>query len=99
MYNFQLEEEWIALFSGSMPTFGAVQLMIDGQMPVDMTRDDMGVWSADVALTPGAHVSYYYMIELSKPYIDPLGGIAISKLPFLDPRNRQVRTDGLSQTL
>ena len=99
MYNFQLEEEWIALFSGSMPTFGAVQLMIDGQMPVDMTRDDMGVWSADVALSPGAHVSYYYMIELSKPYIDPMGGIAIPRLPFLDPRNRQVRTDGLSQTI
>ena len=97
MYNFQLEEEWIALFSGSMPTFAAVQLMIDGQMPVDMTRDDMGVWSADVALAPGAHVSYYYMIELSKPYIDPMGGIAIPRLPFLDPRNRQVRTDGLSQ--
>ena len=97
MYNFQLEEEWIALFSGSMPTFGAVQLMIDGQMPIDMTRNNMGVWSADAALTPGAHVSYYYMIELSKPYIDPMGGIAISRFPFLDPRNRQVRTDGLSQ--
>ena len=99
MYNFQLEEEWIALFSGSMPAFKTVQLMIDEQMPVDMTRDDMGVWSADVALAPGAHVSYYYMIELSKPYIDPMGGIAIPRLPFLDPRNRQVRTDGLSQTI
>ena len=99
MYNFQLEEEWIALFSGSMPTFAAVQLMIDGQMPVDMTRNNMGVWSADAALTPGAHVSYYYMIELSKPYVDPMGGIMITKLPFLDPRNRQVRTDGLSQTI
>ena len=99
MYNFQLEEEWIALFSGSMPAFKAVQLMIDGQMPVDMTPGDAGVWSADVPLSPGAHVSYYYMIELSKPYVDPLGGIMISKLPFLDPRNRQVRTDGLSQTI
>ena len=97
MYNFQLEEEWIALFSGSMPTFGAVQLMIDGGAPIDMTRNNMGVWSADVALTPGSKVSYYYMIELSKPYIDPMGGIAITKFPFLDPRNRQVRTDGLSQ--
>ena len=28
---------------------------------------------------------------------DPMGGIAITKFPFLDPRNRQVRTDGLSQ--
>ena len=100
MYNFQLEEEWIALFSGSMPAaFKAVQLMIDGQVPIDMTPGDGGVWSADVALTPGAHVSYYYMIELSKPYIDPMGGIAIPRLPFLDPRNRQVRTDGLSQTI
>ena len=101
MYNFQLEEEWIALFSGSMPTFAAVQLMIDGhpQSPFNMTRNDMGVWSADVPLSPGAPVSYYYMIELSKPYIDPMGGIAIPRLPFLDPRNRQVRTDGLSQTI
>ena len=100
MYNFQLEEEWIALFSGSMPAaFKAVQLMIDGQMAVDMTPGDAGVWSADVPLSPGAPVSYYYMIELSKPYIDPMGGIAISRLPFLDPRNRQVRTDGLSQTI
>ena len=100
MYNFQLEEEWIALFSGSMPAaFKAVQLMIDGQMAVDMTPGDAGVWSADVPLSPGAHVSYYYMIELSKPYIDPRGGIMVTKLPFLDPRNRQVRTDGLSQTI
>ena len=99
MYNFQLEEEWIALFSGGMPAFKAVQLMIDGQMPVDMTPSDGGVWSADVPLSPGAHVSYYYMIELSKPYVDPLGGVMIPKLPFLDPRNRQVRTDGLSQTI
>ena len=100
MYNFQLEEEWIALFSGSMPAaFKAVQLMIDGQMAVDMTPGDAGVWSADVPLSPGAHVSYYYMIELSKPYIDPMGGIMVTKLPFLDPRNRQVRTDGLSQTI
>ena len=66
MYNFQLEEEWIALFSGGMPTFGAVQLMIDGQMPIDMTRNNMGVWSADVPLSPGSKVSYYYMIELSQ---------------------------------
>ena len=99
MYNFQLEEEWIALFSGSMPAFKAVQLMIDEQMPINMTPGDAGVWSADVALSPGDHVSYYYMVELSKPYVDPMGGIMITKLPFLDPRNRQVRTDGLSQTI
>ena len=99
MYSFQLEEEWIALFSGAMPTFGAVQLMMDGQMPVDMTRNDMGVWSADVALSPGDHVSYYYMITLSKPYIDPAGGVMITTFPFLDPRNRQVRTDGISETI
>ena len=99
MYNFQLEEEWIALFSGAMRTFEAVQLMVDGQMPVDMTRDDMGVWSADVALSPGDHVSYYYMITLAKPYVDPLGGVMITTFPFIDPRNRQVRTDGLSQTI
>ena len=99
MYSFQLEEEWIALFSGAMPTFGAVQLMMDGQMPVDMTRNDMGVWSADVALSPGDHVSYYYMITLSKPYVDPAGGVMITTFPFLDPRNRQVRTDGISETI
>ena len=52
MYNFQLEEEWIALFSGSMPAFKTVQLMIDEQMPIDMTPGDAGVWSADVALSP-----------------------------------------------
>ena len=39
------------------------------------------------------------MIELSKPFVDPMGGIAIPRLLFLDPRNRQVRTDGLSQTI
>lgn len=97
MYNFQLEEEWIALFSGNMPTFGAVQLMIDGQMPVDMTRNDMGVWSADVALSAGSKVSYYYMITLSKPYHDPMAGLTITTFPLIDPRNRQVKTEGLSE--
>ncbi len=99
MYNFQLEEEWIALFSGGMSAFKAVQLMIDGQVPIDMTPGDGGVWSADVPLSPGAHVSYYYMIELSKPYVDPLGGVMITTFPLIDPRNRQLRTDGLSQAL
>ena len=99
MYNFQLEEEWIALFSGNMPTFGAVQLMIDGQMPIDMTRNSMGVWSAEAALTPGSTVSYYYMVTLSKPYVDPMAGIAITTFPLIDPRNRQVKTSGLSQAI
>ena len=97
-YNFQLEEEWIALFSGSMPAFKTVQLMIDDRPhPIDMTWNDMGVWSAPVELTPGSHVSYYYMIELYQPYHDPMGGLTITRFPFIDPRNRQVRTAGLSQ--
>ena len=96
-YNFQLEEELIALFVGHMPAFGAVQLMIDGQMPVDMMPSDTGVWSADVALTPGSTVAYYYMITLAKPYRDPLGGLTISSFPLVDPRNRQVMTGALSQ--
>ncbi len=99
MYNFQLEEELIALFAGGMPAFSAVQLMIDGRMPIDMDPGDGGVWSADVALNPGDHVSYYYMITLSKPYVDPLGGIMITTFPFIDPLNRQLKTSGLSQTL
>ena len=96
-YNFQLEEELIALFVGHMPAFGAVQLRINGQMPVDMTRDDAGVWSADVALTPGSTVSYYYMITLARPYHDPMGGLTVSSFPLIDPRNRQVMTGGLLQ--
>ena len=96
-YNFQLEEELIALFVGHMPAFGAVQLMIDGQMPVDMMPSDTGVWSADVALTPGSTVAYYYMITLAKPYRDPLGGLTISSFPLVDPRNRQVMTGALLQ--
>ena len=99
-YTFQLEEELIALFSGAMPTFSAVQLMVDGHsMPVDMTRGDGGVWSADVMLSPGSQVSYYYMVELSQPYHDPMGGITVSSFPFIDPLNRQLRTDGLSAAI
>ena len=96
-YNFQLEEELIALFVGHMPAFGAVQLMIDGQGSVDMMRSDTGVWSADVALTPGSTVSYYYMITLARPYRDPMGGLTVSSFPLVDPRNRQVMTGGLLQ--
>ena len=99
MYTFQLEEELIALFSGNMPVFGAVQLMIDGQAPIDMVPGDMGVWSKDAVLTPGSTVSYYYMIELAAPYHDPMGGFTITKLPLVDPRNRQVKTTGLLAAL
>ena len=104
MYNFQLEEEVIALFlSGSMPTlsiptFGAVQLVIDGQDSIDMTRNGAGVWTADVELTPGSEVFYHYMIELSKPYDDGRG-LTITKFPFIDIRNRQLKTEGLNQSL
>ena len=98
-YNFQLEEELIALFVGHMPAFGAVQLMIDGQMPVDMMRSDTGVWSKEVPLTPGSTVSYYYMITLARPYHDPMGGLTVSSFPLIDPRNRQVMTGGLLQAL
>ena len=99
LYTFQLEEELIALFLGSMPTFGAVQLMVDGEAPVNMVRSDTGVWSGQASLTPGSTVSYYYMVQLSKPYHDPLAGLTISSFPLIDPRNRQVKTSGFSQAL
>ncbi len=99
MYNFQLEEELIALFSGNMPVFRAVQLMIDGQPPLDMARNGMGVWSVDAPVSPGSTVSYYYMIELSEPYYDSITGLTIARFPLIDPRNRQVNTAGLSQTI
>ena len=98
-YTFQLEEELIALFLGGMPTFGAVQLMVDGEAPVDMVRSDTGVWSGQASLTPGSTVSYYYMVQLFKPYHDPLAGLTISSFPLIDPRNRQVKTSGFSQAL
>lgn len=98
-YTFQLEEEMIALFSGNMPTFGAVALLVDGHAPVPMARDAGGVWSADVMLTPGSDVSYYYMVQLSEPYVDPLGGITITTFPLIDPLNRQLKTDGLTQAI
>ena len=98
-YTFQLEEELIALFLGGMPTFGAVQLMVDGEAPVNMVRSDTGVWSGQASLTPGSTVSYYYMVHLFKPYHDPLAGLTISSFPLIDPRNRQVKTSGFSQAL
>ena len=94
-YTFQLEEEWVALFAANMPTFGAVTLLVDGHGPAQMTRGDGGVWSADVMLTPGSQVSYYYIITLSRPYVDPLGGITITSFPFIDPLNRQAKTANL----
>ena len=99
-YTFQLEEELIALFLGGMPTFGAVQLMVDGEAaPINMVRSDTGVWSGQASLTPGSTVSYYYMVQLFKPYHDPLAGLTISSFPLIDPRNRQVKTSGFSQAL
>ncbi len=98
-YTFQLEEEWIALFSGNMQTFGAVMLMVDDHAPAPMTRGDGGVWSADVMLTPGSDVSYYYMVQLSEPYVDPLGGVTITTFPFIDPLNRQAKTGNLLEGL
>ncbi len=98
-YTFQLEEEMIALFSGNMPTFGAVALLVDGHAPVPMARGAGGVWAADMMLTPGSTVSYYYMVELAEPYVDPLGGITIATFPLIDPLNRQLKTDGLSQAI
>ena len=96
-YTFQLEEEWIALFSGDMPAFGAVTLLVDGHGPVDMTRGDGGVWSADVMLTPGAEVSYYYVVTLATPYYDTVNRVTITQFPFIDPLNRQAKTANLLQ--
>ena len=89
MYNFQLEEELIAIFAGSMPAFSAVTLMVDGQAPIAMTGH-AGVWSAEAAVTPGSTVSYYYRVELAQPYHDPLNQITITAFPIPDPRNLQM---------
>ncbi len=89
MYNFQLEEELVAIFAGSMPAFAAVTLMIDGQAPIPM-EGHAGVWSAEAAVTPGATVSYYYRVELAQPYHDPLNQITITAFPIPDPRNLQM---------
>ena len=97
-YTFQLEEEWVALFSG-MPAFSAVALIVDGHGQFPMAPGAGGVWSADVPLTPGSEVSYYYVIQLAKPYVDPLGGITITTFPFIDPLNRQAKTGNLLEGL
>ena len=89
MYNFQLEEELVAIFAGSMPAFAAVTLMIDGQAPIDMVGN-AGVWSAETALTPGSKVSYYYRVELAQPYQDMFINKPIRVFPIPDPRNLQI---------
>ena len=89
MYNFQLEEELVAIFVGSMPAFAAVTLMIDGQAPIDMVGN-AGVWSAEAALTPGSKVSYYYRVELAQPYQDMFINKPIRVFPIPDPRNLQI---------
>ena len=100
LYTFQLEEELVALFEGHMPAFAAVQVMIDGHpAPYDMVRNDAGVWSGQAPLSPGDYVSYYYMVTLARPYVDPGAGLSITTFPLIDPRNRQVRTEALSQTI
>ena len=91
MYTFQLEEELLAIFAGSMPAFGAVTLMIDHHAPISMELGDGGVWSAEAAVTPGSTVSYYYIVELAEPYQDEFMGKPIQVFPLPDPRNLQVR--------
>ncbi len=91
MYTFQLEEELLAIFAGSMPAFESVTLMIDHHAPTAMELGDGGVWSAEVPLTPDSTVSYYYIVKLAQPYQDPLMGRPIQVFPLPDPRNLQVR--------
>ena len=97
MYNFQLKEDLVGLLSGEMPAFASVELRIDGQMPMAMASDNMGGWSVDVALRPGDTVAYYYWVELSQPYHDT--GLTVTAFAHLDPRNHQLITDGLSETI
>ena len=89
MYTFQLEEELIAIFAGGMPALKAVTLMIDGHAPIDMVGN-AGVWSFEVALTPGSKVSYYYRVELAQPYQDMFINKPIRVFPIPDPRNLQI---------
>ena len=99
MYNFQLEEELVAIFAGSMPAFAAVTLMIDGQAPIAMVGN-AGVWSAEAPLTPGYTVSYYYRVELAQPYHDPINQLTITAFPLPDPRNLQMaETANLLETI
>ena len=77
----------VGIFAAGIPpdnkVFGrSVQLMIDGHAPMDMVRGDGGVWSVGATLTPDSKVSYYYLVELAKPYHDPLNDITITEFPL-----------------
>ena len=98
MYNFQLEEELVAIFAGSMPAFESVILMIDGQAPIDMVGH-AGVWSAEAALTPNSKVSYYYRVTLTEPYQDIFINKPIRVLPIPDPRNLQMESGYVVQSI
>ena len=97
MYNFQLEEELVAIFAGSMPAFDGVTLMIDGQAPIPMVGH-AGVWSAAAALTPGK-VSYYYRVTLAEPYQDMFINRPIQVFPIPDPRNLQMESGYVEQSI
>ena len=96
-YNFQLEEELVAIFAGSMPAFDGVTLMIDGQAPIPMVGH-AGVWSAAAALTPGK-VSYYYRVTLAEPYQDMFINRPIQVFPIPDPRNLQMESGYVEQSI
>ena len=64
-YTFQLAEELVAIFAGSIPAFDGVTLMIDGHDPTPMAPGAGGVWEAQADLTPGYTVSYYYVVKLA----------------------------------
>ena len=97
-YNFQLEEELVAIFAGSMPAFDGVTLMIDGQAPIPMVGH-AGVWSASADLTPGYPVTYYYRITLAEPYQDMFINRPIQVFPIPDPRNLQMESGYVLQSI
>ena len=97
-YNFQLEEELVAIFAGSMPAFAGVTLMIDGQAPIPMVGN-AGVWSAEADLTPGYPVSYYYRITLAEPYQDMFLDRPIQVFPIPDPRSLQMADGNVMQSI
>ena len=97
-YNFQLEEELVAIFAGSMPAFAGVTLMIDGQAPILMVGN-AGVWSAEADLTPGYPVSYYYRITLAEPYQDMFLDRPIQVFPIPDPRSLQMADGNVMQSI
>ena len=97
-YNFQLEEELVAIFAGSMPAFAGVTLMIDGHGPIDMVGN-AGIWSAEAALTPNSKVSYYYRVTLTEPYQDMFINRPIQVFPIPDPRNLQMESGYVEQSI